>query len=129
MDSSTLLTVTACLLVALCSILTPMAPGGQVDTRDFSALPRWQYNLFNVFLVSLGLASLVTAGLGGADVQAAMVASLVIGVLYITVFALDLGRVFPVVRDPLPSQLLVLEVINLAIAGVLVVVSIKGLML
>jgi phosphomannomutase len=42
-------------------------------------------------------------------------------------FALDLGRVFPVVKDALPSQLLVLEVASLALAGVVVTLAIKGL--
>lgn len=124
---SILFTAIACLLVALCFTLTPMAPGGQVDTRDFSALPRWQFALFNVFLISLGVASLVTAGAAIAEIQGSLVAALVIGILYTAVFALDLGRVFPVVKDALPSQLLVLEVASLAIAGVVVTLAIKGL--
>lgn len=122
-----LFTAIACLLVALCFTLTPMAPGGQVDTRDFSALPRWQFTLFNVFLIGLGVVTLVTAGFAVAEVQGSLVAAFIIGILYTAVFALDLGRVFPVVKDALPSQLLVLEVASLALAGVVVTLAIKGL--
>jgi hypothetical protein len=104
-----------------------MAPGGLVDTRDFSALPGWQFNIFNVFLVSLGAGTLVAAGFALAEAPGAFIAALVISVLYMAVFALDLGKVFPVVVDKLPSQLLVLEVINLAVAGVTAVLAIKGL--
>ncbi len=124
-----LFTTLACLLVALCFTLTPMAPGGQVDTRDFSSLPRWQFTLFNVFLISLGVATLVTAGFALAEVRGSLVAALVIGILYVAVFALDLGRVFPVVEDALPSQLLVLEVASLAMAGVVATLAIKGMLL
>jgi len=124
---SALFTAVACSLVALCFVLVPMAPGGLVDTRDFSALPRWQFSLFNVFLISLGVASLVTAGFAIAEAPGVFIAALVISALYVAVFALDLGRVFPVVADALPAQLLVLEVINLAVAGVTAVLAIKGL--
>jgi hypothetical protein len=123
-----LFTTTACLLVALCFTLTPMAPGGQVDTRDFSALPRWQFNSFNVFLISLGIASLVASGFAIAEVPGSLVAALILGVLYAAVFALDLGRIFPVVKDALPPQLLVLEVLSLALAGVVVTLAIKGML-
>lgn len=125
---TTLFTATACLLVALCFTLTPMAPGGQVDTRDFSALPRWQYTFFNIFLISLGIASLVTSGFAIAEVPGSLVAALVLGVLYTAVFALDLGRIFPVVKDALPTQLLVLEVFSLALAGVTVTLALKGIL-
>jgi hypothetical protein len=124
---SALFTAVACSLVVLCFVLVPMAPGGLVDTRDFSALPRWQFSLFNVFLISLGVASLVIAGFAIAEAPGVFVAALVISALYVAVFALDLGRVFPVVADALPAQLLVLEVINLAVAGVTAVLAIKGL--
>ncbi len=98
-----------------------------MDTRDFSALPRWQYRLFNVFLVSLGLASLTTATFAVLGTEV-FFAAVVIGLLYVLVFALDLAKVFPVVEDPLPPQLLVLEVLDLALGGVLVVVAVEGLL-
>ena len=128
MELSPLMTTMACILVAMTLILIPMVPGGLVDTRDFAELPRWQFRLFNVFLTSLGIASFVTVGLLLVGVSWASIAALVIGALYGAVFALDLGRIFPVVTDPLPSQLLVLEVLDLALAGVLVVLAVQALL-
>ncbi len=123
-----LFTLTACLLVALVLILIPMVPGGLVDTRDFRELPRWQFNAFNVFLTSLGIASFVVAGFAIAHAPWVFVAALILAALYIAVFALDLAGIFPVVTDPLPSQLLTLEVIDLALGGILVVIAIEGML-
>ncbi len=127
MDMNLTFVATAGLLVAMVLLLIPMVPGGLIDTRDFRQLPRWQYNAFNVFLVSLGLASFVVAGFALARAPWVFLAALIIAVLYIAVFGLDLGRVFPSVDDPLPSQLLVLESIDLALGGVLAVVAIEGM--
>lgn len=129
MTLAPLFTASACLLVALTSLLTPMAPGGVIDTRDFGALPRWQFRAFNVFLVSLGLASLVVATLALlAPGDGVLVAAAVVAALYVGVFAADLGAVFPVVEDDLPGALVVLEAISLALAGVLLVVVAQGLL-
>ncbi len=121
-----LTTLTAALLVWETLLLIPMVPGKLIDTRDFGPLPRWQYNGFNVFLTSLGLVSLAVAGFAMAGARWTFVAAIVLGLLYVAVFAADLGEVFPVVPDPIPVQLLVLEAISLASAGVLVVVAITG---
>lgn len=121
--------VVGVLLVMITLILIPMVPGGLIDTRDFSPLPRWQYNLFNVFLTSLGLASFVTAGFAIAAVPWAFVAAIVLGLLYVAVFALDLAKIFPVVPDHMPVQLLVLEVIDLALAGALAVIAVRAVLL
>ncbi len=118
----------AVLLVAMTLILTPMAPGGIIDTRDFAPLPRWQFTLFNIFLVSLGLASFVVAGFSLSGATWVYVPAIVLGALFIAVYAADLAEVFPVVPDRMPSQLLVLEVINLALAGTLVTLSIRGVL-
>lgn len=129
MDLAALSFLTSCLLVALVLILIPMVPGGLVDTRDFSELPRWQFNAFNVFLTSLGIASFVVAGCALARAPWVFVAALVLAVLYCAVFAFDLGKIFPVVSDPLPAPLIVLEVADLALGGVLAVVAIQGMLL
>ncbi|MFF9075694.1 hypothetical protein ACF1FX_19600 [Streptomyces sp. NPDC014646] len=129
MSQSFLATLIAALLVWEALLLIPMVPGKLIDTRDFAPLPRWQYNCFNVFLTTLGLASFVVAGFALANQGWAFVAALVLGLLYVGVFAADLGEVFPVVPDPIPVQLLVLEAIALASAGVIVVIGIQGMRL
>lgn len=117
------------LLVWETLLLIPMIPGKLIDTRDFSDLPKWQYNLFNVFLTSLGIISLVAAVFSLLEVTWTFLLSLVIGCLYAFVFYADLFKIFPVVKDPLPLQLLVLEAIGFASAGVIIILSIKGLLI
>ncbi|MER5741773.1 hypothetical protein ACFV97_31125 [Streptomyces sp. NPDC059913] len=129
MNHSLLTTLTGAFLVWEALLLIPMVPGKLIDTRDFSSLPRWQYNGFNVCLTSLGLASFVVAGFALADQHWVFVAALILSLVYVLVFAADLGAVFPVVPDPLPVQLLVLEAIALASAGVGAVIAIQGMRL
>ncbi|MFD9424223.1 MULTISPECIES: hypothetical protein [unclassified Streptomyces] len=129
MEHSLLTTLTGAFLVWEALLLIPMVPGKLVDTRDFSSLPRWQYNGFNAYLTSLGLASFVVAGFAMAGQGWVFVAALVLSLGYAVVFAADLGAVFPVVPDRLPVQLLVLEAIALASAGVGAVIAIQGIRL
>jgi hypothetical protein len=127
MIENLLTTAVAALLVWKVLLLIPMVPGKLIDTRDFSSLPRWQYNWFNVFLTSLGLASLVVAGFAVTGNSWVFLPALVLALLYIIVCFLDLFEIFPVVKDKLPVQLLILEAIVLGSAGVLLVISITGL--
>jgi hypothetical protein len=117
----------AALLVWKVLLLIPMVPGKLIDTRDFSSLPRWQYNWFNVFLTSLGISSLIIAGFAVTGNTWVFLPALIIALLYIIACLLDLFEIFPVVKDKLPIQLLILEAIVLGSAGVLLVVSIAGL--
>lgn len=129
MTLDVLATAVAALLVWQALLLIPMVPGKLIDTRDFTPLPRWQFNAFNVFLTSLGMATFVTAGFAITEAQWVFPVAIVLGLLYVLVFAADLGAVFPVVPDRLPVQLLILEAISLASAGVLVVIAIQGVRL
>lgn len=129
MDHSLLSTAAGAFLVWQTLLLIPMVPGKLVDTRDFSPLPRWQYRLFNVFLTSLGLVSFAVAWFVLEGQPWAFVATLVLAILYAAVFFADLLAIFPVVPDPLPVQLLVLEAISLASAGVGIVIAIQGIRL
>jgi hypothetical protein len=122
-------TLISALLVWQVLLLAPMVPGKLIDTRDFSSLPRWQYNWFNVFLTSLGLASLVVAGFGIFGNVLIYWPALVLSILYILASASDLFEIFPVVKDKPPVQLLILEVIVLASGGILLVLSLVGLQL
>lgn len=129
MSHSLLATLTGAFLIWEALLLIPMVPGKLIDTRDFSPLPRWQYNGFNAYLTLLGLASFVVAGFSLADQPWVFAAALVLSLGYIAVFAADLGAVFPVVADPPPVQLLVLEAVALASAGVGAVIAIRGMLL
>jgi hypothetical protein len=127
MIENLLTTAVATLLVWKVLLLIPMVPGKLIDTRDFSSLPRWQYNWFNVFLTSLGLSSLVVAGFAVTGNSWVFLPALVLALLYIIACFLDLFEIFPVVKDKLPVQLLILEAVVLGSAGVLLVISITGL--
>lgn len=118
--------VAACLIVALTALLIPMVPGGQVDTRDFEELPRWQFRTFNVALVTLGVVGLAVAAAVPGGQKWALWAATAVGAGYLLVFALDLGRVFPVVADPMPPHLLVLEVHGGVLGAVLILVGVLG---
>ena len=115
--------VVAVLLVWQVLLLIPMVPGMLIDTRDFSDLPRWQFNGFNILLTSLGLSTFIAAGYALAEKQLAFWAALFIGTIFLVLTALDLFKVFPNVKDKPPVQLLVLEAIGFASAGVLATVA------
>jgi hypothetical protein len=129
MNETLLTTIVAALLIWEVFLLIPMVPGKLIDTRDFSTLPRWQYNLFNAFLTSLGMASLVVAGFAVMGYAWVFLPALIIGSLYVTFSFLDLFEIFPVVKDKLPLQLILLEALVLASGGVLIIFSIAGLRL
>lgn len=118
--------IVSCLLVAVTALLVPMVPGGQVDTRNFDELPRWQFRTFNVALITLGLVALAVAALTPAGATWALWTAALVGAAYLAVFALDLGRVFPVVSDPMPPHLLVLEVQGVVLGAVVLVVGVLG---
>ena len=121
--------ILACLLVWEALLLIPMIPGKLIDTRDFSTLPRWQFNSFNIFLTSLGIASFIVSGFALASATWVIIPALIIGLCYLMVFFLDLFEVFPAVEDPIPLQLLILEVIGLSSAGVIITIAVKGLLI
>lgn len=125
--SQFLATAAGAFLIWETMLLIPMVPGKLVDTRDFSPLPRWQFRLFNVFLTSLGLVSFVVAWFVLEGHAWAFVATLVLAILYAAVFFSDLMKIFPVVPDALPVQLLILEAISLASACVGIVIAIQGI--
>ncbi|NYF09828.1 hypothetical protein HDC94_000984 [Leifsonia sp. AK011] len=114
-------------LVAAVLLLIVMVPGGPLETRSFAHLPRAVFWGFNLFLISLGIASFVVAG--GAILGAAWapIAALVIGVGYVLVFALDLAKIFPATPDEMSSPLLLLEVADLVVGGIVVVVAVGGM--
>ncbi|MBD0669954.1 hypothetical protein [Streptomyces sp. CBMA156] len=62
MGHSLPVTLTGAFLAWEALLLIPVVPGKPVDTRDFSELPRRQYNAFDVFLTTLGLAGFVVDG-------------------------------------------------------------------
>lgn len=120
---------TSALLVIAVVLLAAMVPGEPVETRSFARLRRPVFWGFNVFLISLGLATFVVAGLALRPHWWTFAAAAVLGLLYVAVFVLDLGKVFPKTPDPMPVTLLMLEIADTAVAGALVAVAAGGWLL
>lgn len=123
-----LATTTGMLLIVAVSLLTPMVPGGPIETRSFATLPRAVFWGFNAFLIMLGLGSIVIAVLVLGGGTWAYGIALGLGAGYVAVFGLDLAGVFPRSKDPLPPTLLLLEVLDLAIGAALCIAALQGLL-
>ncbi len=121
-----LATTTGMLLIVAVSLLAPMVPGGPIETRSFAPLPRPVFWGFNVFLVALGLTSVIMAVLVLDGEAWAYTAAFVLGLGYVAVFALDLAGVFPQSPDELPPPLLLLEVVDLAVGAALCIAAVQG---
>ena len=110
--------VVTTLLVASTLNLALMVPGGFVETRDFSAYPSIVLGAFNLFLTVLGLGSLLLAyivtkagrGYGW---------SALAGLAFVSVYLLDLGRIFPVPSNPMSPLLATLEWIGTGLGAAL----------
>lgn len=115
------------LLMAEVLVLTPMVPGGPIEKRSFAHLPNAVFWGFNLFLISLGMASVAVAVVVLWGASWAFAAAVGLGGCYLAVFGLDLAGVFPKSPDEMSPTLLLLEVADLAIAGALIVVALQGL--
>lgn len=100
------------LLFASFALLASLVPGGPIETRDFSHLSPAILAAFNLFLTTLGIASIVAAFWVRRDSAQAYWASAGIGFCYFLVYVLDLANVFPKSPDSMPPLLLAIEVIG-----------------
>lgn len=117
-------TALACLLFANMTLLTILVPGGPVENRDFSHMPKGAFIGFNLFLISLGLGSVAgTFWLMASPSNLAVLAALVMGVLYAVVYFIDLGGVFPTSPTSMSPALMGFEIVNANAAVLLIVMS------
>jgi hypothetical protein len=105
---STLLLISALLLISL-------APGGPIETRDFSHIPALVLGLFNAFLTVLGLGSLLLAWLVFKQ-RCRWYWPLLAGTGYFLVYGLDLFGIFPVSPTPMNQALWSIEVAGMIVA-------------
>jgi hypothetical protein len=110
------------LLISSAFMLGILVPGGPIETRNFSHIDPVVLGAFNVFLTTLGSASLVIAYLLVRRVRWAALGAALCGVSYAAVYMLDLGHIFPVSPDAMPPLLFFIE-----IAGAIVAVPLTGL--
>lgn len=114
------------LLILLLSF-SSLAPGGPVENRDFSHLPRAVFNGFNAFLIILGLEGFLAAFFIWKGKKWALWDAIVVGWLFVIVVASDLGKVFPVSPDPTGFPLGMIMIVDAILAFYVVLFSHKAL--
>ncbi|WP_321276145.1 hypothetical protein [Thiomicrorhabdus indica] len=118
----------AILLYTSFLLLSSLIPGGPIETRSFSHIDSEVLLAFNTFLTLVALGSAITAVLVWKRLQYSYILSAFFAISYFTVYALDLTTVFPVSPDSMPTSLLTIEVIGLAVSITLFLLSIKEIM-
>ncbi|NEO18779.1 MULTISPECIES: hypothetical protein [unclassified Moorena] len=116
------------LLVLSFGLLASLVPGGLIETRSFSHIDPLILGIFNTFLTSLVIVSLLIVYFIFKDLKWAFIVSGLCGISYFIVYALDLGTLFPVSPDPMPQALFVIEVLGMIVSLPLLFISVRGAM-
>jgi len=93
-----------------------LVPGGPVETRKFGHYPPIILGAFNTFLTILGFGSLVVVYFCFTGSQWAFYAAGICGISYLLVYALDLGKIFPVSPDKMSRSLFTIELTGLILS-------------
>ncbi|MBJ7550886.1 hypothetical protein [Marinomonas ostreistagni] len=97
-------------------LLATLIPGGPIENRDFSHISPMTLGIFNVFLTVLGIGSLILVYFVLAGSKLAVIASVLCGISYFFVYALDLGKIFPISPDKMPKALFWIELVGLILS-------------
>jgi hypothetical protein len=100
-----------------------LVPGGPIETRRFSHYPPIILGSFNTFLTLLGIGSLVVVYFCFSGSKWAFYLAGICGISYLLVYALDLGKVFPVSPDKMSQALFAIEVTGLILSIPLTLLS------
>jgi hypothetical protein len=93
-----------------------LIPGGPSETRKFGHYSPFVLGAFNTFLTILGFGSLVVVYFCFDGSQWAFYAAGICGISYFLVYALDLGKIFPVSQDRMSRPLFIIEVAGLILS-------------
>lgn len=104
------------------TLLTILVPGGPIENRDFNGLRGIVFWGFNVFLITLGIASYITSYLLLISNPYALPMAQIISVLYFIVYIIDLAGIFPKSPTKMSKTLMLIEVINASLAIFLFIV-------
>lgn len=104
------------LLLLSTLMLSTLVPGGPVETRKFGHYSPFILGAFNTFLTILVFGSLVVVYFCFAGQQWAFYAAAICGISYFLVYALDLGKVFPVSPDKMSPALFIIELTGLILS-------------
>lgn len=108
-------TMMGLLLILSGLMLAVLVPGGPVENRDFSHIQPLILALFNIFLTTLGLGSLLL-GIAAFKRPINTLLPLLAGVAYIGVYLLDLLSIFPISPTPMSHALWSIETTGLVLA-------------
>lgn len=118
--------IVAALLALSALMLGGLVPGGPIETRSFSNINPVILGIFNIFLTSLGLFSLVLFYFILKEKRWSLIASTICGACYLAVYLLDLGKIFPVSMDQMPIALIIIEVLGSIVSLSLIAISIQA---
>lgn len=104
------------LMVINVTLLTILVPGGPIENRDFNGLRDIVFWGFNMFLITLGIASYTTSYLLLIANSYAIPMAQIISVLYFSVYIIDLVGIFPKSPTKMSKTLMLIEVINSSLA-------------
>lgn len=111
-------------LLALSAVLLGiLIPGGPIENRNFSHISPLKLGMFNVFLTVLGIGSFALVYFSIVGAGPAFIAAALCGISYFLVYALDLGKIFPVSPDRMPRALFWIEVVGLILSIPLIFLS------
>ncbi|WP_293120029.1 hypothetical protein [Moorena sp. SIO4G3] len=114
------------LLVLSFGLLASLVPGGLIETRSFSHIDPLILGIFNTFLTSLVIVSILIVYFILKDLNWAFIVSGLCAISYFIVYALDLGTLFPVSPDPMPQALFVIELLGMIVSLPLLFLSVRG---
>lgn len=114
---------TAGLLVLSSISLSVLVPGGPIETRSFSHINPIILGVFNTFLTTLGILSLLLVYFVLKQKRWAFIISKVCGLSYFLVYGLDLAGIFPVSPDYMPKALLNVEILGIVLSLPLMLLS------
>ncbi|OIM97909.1 hypothetical protein BFR57_09270 [Idiomarina sp. MD25a] len=104
-------------------LLGVLIPGGPIENRDFSHIPPLKLGAFNVFLTILGIASFALVYFSIEGSTFSFIVAAICGVSYFLVYALDLGKIFPVSPTRMPRALFWIEIVGLILSIPLTLLS------
>jgi len=107
-------------------LLSILVPGGPIETRSFAHIDPLILGMFNTFLTSLAIASVLLIYFVLKNVKWAYVVSMICGISYFLVYTLDLATIFPVSPDSMPQALFIIEILGSIASIPLVYISIQG---
>ncbi len=106
--------------------LGTLVPGGPIETRSFGHMNPLTLGVFNTFLTTLVLGSLLLVYFVLQSKRWAMIAATGFGLSFLGVYGLDLVKIFPVSPDAMPPALLTIEVLGTILSLPLIALSVQA---